>query len=54
MTPHPHRGKRNEPAYVRFIAERLAEVRGIPLAKIAASTSANAAHLFGDALLMTQ
>lgn len=46
LTPIPHRGKRNEPAYVVPIAERLAALRGISLAEVAAVTTANAEHLF--------
>lgn len=46
LTPIPYRGQRNEPAYVRLVAERLASVRGIPLAEIAAATTANAENLF--------
>jgi TatD DNase family protein len=42
LTPMPHRGKRNEPAYVRLTAERLAEVRGLPLAQVEAATTDNA------------
>ena len=47
MTPHPYRGKRNEPAYVRYVAEKLAEVRGIAPVEAARMTSENAARLFG-------
>jgi TatD DNase family protein len=47
LTPHPHRGKRNEPAYVRHTAERLATVRNTTLKQIAKCTTANANALFG-------
>ncbi len=46
LAPHPHRGKRNEPAYVRLVAERIAELRGMALADVAAATTANAQRLF--------
>ena len=46
LTPVPHRGKRNEPAYVRFVAETVAIVRGISLEQVASITSANAQNLF--------
>lgn len=46
LTPHPYRGKRNEPAYVAYVAERLAEVRGVSTAVFAQQTSANAQRLF--------
>ncbi len=47
LAPHPHRGKRNEPAYVRLVAEQIARLRDEPLAVIAAATTANAARIFG-------
>jgi TatD DNase family protein len=47
LTPHPFRGKRNEPGYVRFVAERIAAVRGVDTAVFAAQTTANARRLFG-------
>lgn len=50
LTPHPYRGRRNEPAYVRYVAERLAEVKGLTVSTVSRATSANAARLFGDAL----
>ena len=46
LTPQPRRGTRNEPAYVRYVAEKLAEVRGMTLEALAATVSANAARLF--------
>ncbi|MBI5929069.1 MAG: TatD family hydrolase [Chloroflexi bacterium] len=47
LTPHPHRGERNEPAYVRLVAERLAELHNIEIEEFAAHTTANAVRLFG-------
>lgn len=47
LTPHPHRGQRNEPSYVRFVAERLATVHQITLEDFATQTTANAVTLFG-------
>ena len=46
LAPMPHRGKRNEPAYVRFVAERLAELRGMTLEEIARLTTGNAHRIF--------
>lgn len=46
MTPEPHRGKRNEPVLVRFVAERIAEIRGVSIEKVAEMTTANAKLLF--------
>lgn len=42
LAPVPYRGKRNEPGYVRIVAEFLAELRGTTLEEIAAATTANA------------
>ena len=47
LAPEPHRGKRNEPAYVRLVAEKLAEVKGVSLEEVVAVTSATARGLFG-------
>ena len=46
LTPEPRRGRRNEPAYVRYIAERIAKDRGLPLDELAGHTTANAMRLF--------
>ncbi len=47
LTPEPNRGKRNEPAYVKFTAERVAEVKGITLEEVAERTTQNAKKFFG-------
>jgi TatD DNase family protein len=46
LTPHPLRGKRNEPAYVALVAETLAELLGLPVEEIAARTTAVARSIF--------
>jgi TatD DNase family protein len=46
LTPVPHRGKTNEPAYVRFVAECLAQVRGVSFERIAERTTENFFRLF--------
>jgi TatD DNase family protein len=46
LAPVPHRGKVNEPAYVRHVAEALAELRGLDFAAVAAATTANFQRLF--------
>ncbi len=47
LAPEPRRGRRNEPAYVRHIAECIAQARGVSVSDIAGQTTANAARLFG-------
>lgn len=47
LAPVPRRGKRNEPAYVRAVAERLAELRQEPLQQVCRTSTANASRLFG-------
>ena len=46
LAPHPYRGKRNEPAYVRFVAERIAAIHGLATAELAHITTSNALCLF--------
>ena len=46
LAPVPHRGRRNEPAWVRHTVARLAEVRGVDAAALGAATAANARRLF--------
>ena len=47
LSPVPHRGKPNEPARTRFVAEKLAEIHDVPLKVIAEKTTTNAMDLFG-------
>jgi TatD DNase family protein len=47
LTPVPHRGKRNEPAFVAYIADKIAEVHMTTREQVADLTTANAARLFG-------
>lgn len=47
LAPEPHRGHRNEPAFVRQVADRLAELRGVPAADIDHLTTMNAMRCFG-------
>lgn len=47
LPPVPHRGKRNESAYIRLVAEMLSEVKVLPLAEIARKTTENARRMFG-------
>lgn len=47
LTPHPYRGKRNETAYVRLVAETAAQLKGVSLEEIAEKTTKNAKLLFG-------
>jgi len=46
LAPVPHRGKRNEPAYTKLVAEKLSTICGLPLDKIAELTTENARNLF--------
>jgi TatD DNase family protein len=50
LAPVPKRGKTNEPAYVRYVAEYLASLRQVSLEKLAEQTTENACQLFGISL----
>jgi len=47
LSPVPHRGKRNEPAHVRLVAARVAEIKGLALEDVARITTKNVRDLFG-------
>jgi TatD DNase family protein len=47
LTPQPKRGKRNEPAFVQYVAEELAKVKGVSLADVERITTRNVRRLFG-------
>jgi TatD DNase family protein len=47
LAPQPMRGKRNEPAYVRLVAEELARLWGVTLSELAQTTTSNFLRLFG-------
>lgn len=47
LTPEPHRGQRNEPAYVRYVAQKIAAVRGVSVDEIGQITEKNTRELFG-------
>jgi TatD DNase family protein len=46
LTPHPYRGKRNEPSYLPLVAEKIAEIKAITPAEVAEITTSNARTLF--------
>ena len=46
LAPHPYRGRRNEPAYVRLVAERIATLREMAFEDLAKATTGNAERLF--------
>lgn len=47
LAPVPHRGKRNEPSYIRIIAAKIAELFNVPIEQVAEVTTVNASRLFG-------
>ena len=46
LTPVPHRGKRNEPGYVRFVAEHVAKLKSVGIDEVSDRTTQNARQLF--------
>ncbi|MEK7519978.1 MAG: TatD family hydrolase [Patescibacteria group bacterium] len=46
VAPVPYRGKRNEPPFVRFVAEKIAEIKGVRYEEVAEQTAVNARRLF--------
>ena len=48
LAPAPHRGKQNQPGYVRHVAEHIAQLRGVDVAEIEEATTANFWRLFGS------
>lgn len=46
LAPHPYRGKRNEPAYVKLIAEQIAALKGLSYEEVAQQTTLNAKKIF--------
>jgi len=46
LTPEPYRGKRNEPAHVSIIADKIAEIKGLPIDTVIKQTTLNALKLF--------
>ena len=47
LTPHPHRGERNEPSYTTFVADKMSELSNISRLEMEQLTTQNAARLFG-------
>jgi len=49
LPPVPHRGERNEPSYIPLIAQKISEIKALPLFEVAEKTTVNALTLFGIA-----
>jgi len=47
LTPHPHRGERNEPSYTTLVAQKMSELSEKPIGQVASLTTGNAQRLFG-------
>lgn len=50
LSPHPFRGTRNEPAYVQYVAERIAALRSMPLEELTEAAWTNAEQVFGTGI----
>lgn len=48
LTPVPFRGKRNEPSYLKYVVEKIAEIKNLSSSEVAQTTTANAKKLFGN------
>ena len=48
LTPHPHRGERNEPAYIPLVLEKMSEILGIPKEILIKQININTENLFGE------
>lgn len=48
LTPVPHRGQRNESAYVRFVCDKVAEIKGTSAEQVAETTTRNARRMFAN------
>jgi TatD DNase family protein len=51
LAPAPHRGKRNLPAYIKLVAEKVAAVKNVTAEEVAAATTENSKKIFGNKLL---
>ncbi len=47
LAPVPHKGERNEPSFVRLVAEKVADVKGMPIEEVARTTAGNAMRMLG-------
>ncbi len=47
LTPVPHRGEENQPAFVKFVAEEIAQLKGISFEDVAIATTQNTKHILG-------
>lgn len=51
MAPVPHRGKRNEPSYIRLVAEKISEIKSLPINQVIQMTTTNAKKFFNILLI---